>query len=63
MIVIQVHPLAPHAMMHGLTQESFKSWLEILESTTQSIYDEEQAKIFMNIGEIMSKNFMRNLGI
>ncbi len=56
-------PFAPHATMTGLKKETFVRWLEILDETLDNIYEKETSEIFRQTGAIMSKNFMRNLGL
>ncbi len=55
-------PFAPHATMK-LKRETFERWLVILDETLCEVYDKETGRIFKETGAIMSKNFMRNLGL
>ena len=56
-------PFAPHVSMKALKRETFQRWIEILDETLNTLYEEETSKTFKQIGQIMSRNFMRNLGL
>lgn len=55
-------PFAPHIAMN-LKREDFKQWLILLEETLDEIYENKTSQPFIQIGHVISTNFMRNLNL
>lgn len=55
-------PFAPHEDMN-LTMEDFTQWMLILDATLNEVYEYEASKPIREIGIIMSKNFLKQLGV
>lgn len=55
-------PFSPHIQMQ-LKREDFQRWLEVLDETLNEIYERKASEPFREIGTVISRNFMRNLGL
>lgn len=56
-------PYAPHALLNGLTLESFERWKSLFFAVVDKLYDPELSSRFHKKAELFSRRFIKNLNL